>query len=122
MTIDDKFNNEKLHYDISREAAKISSLSSRKIDKYEFLIGEEIVPPDKRIVIKQAKFIYCPSGKAFEKQTKTTEEQGKKYVHTLEVLDPEKNQKLKSIKGLFLKEMRNAEIENEIVEIKNMGK
>ena len=71
MTIDDKFNNEKPHYDISREAAKISSLSSRKIDKYEFLIGEEIVPPDKRRVIKQAKFIYCPLGKVFEKQTKT---------------------------------------------------
>ena len=74
-------------------------------------------------MIKQAKFIYCPLGKVFEKQTKTIEEQGRKYVHTLEVLDPKKkNQKLKSIKGLFLKEMRNAGIENEIAEIKNMGK
>ena len=31
---------EKLQYDINREAAKISALSSEKIDKYEYLTGE----------------------------------------------------------------------------------
>ena len=36
----------KLQYDINWEAAKISALSSRKIDKYEYLTGEEILPPD----------------------------------------------------------------------------
>ena len=40
MTIDDKIRDEKLHYDINREAAKISALSPGKIDKYEYLIGE----------------------------------------------------------------------------------
>ena len=35
MASDDKINYEKLQYDINREAAKISALSSRKIDKYE---------------------------------------------------------------------------------------
>ena len=44
MTIEDKIKNEKLQYDINREAAKILSLSSRKIDKYEYLTGEEILP------------------------------------------------------------------------------
>ena len=44
MTIDDKIRDEKLQYDINREAAKISALSSGKIDKYEYLIGEEISP------------------------------------------------------------------------------
>ena len=39
MTIDDKIRDEKLQFDINREAAKISELSSGKIDKYEYLTG-----------------------------------------------------------------------------------
>ena len=77
MTIDDKIREEKLQYDISREAAKISALLSRKIDKYEYLAGEEILASDQSRIIEQAKFTYSPLGKAFEKQTKTIEEQGK---------------------------------------------
>ena len=68
MTIDDKIRDEKLQYDINREAAKILALSSRKTDKYEYLTGEEILPPDQGRVIEQAKFTYSPLGKAFEKQ------------------------------------------------------
>ena len=68
MTIDDKIRDEKLQHDINREAAKILALSSRKTDKYEYLTGEEILPPDQRRVIEQAKFTYSPLGKAFEKQ------------------------------------------------------
>ena len=37
MTIDDKIKDEKLQYDINREAAKISVLLSGKIDKFEYL-------------------------------------------------------------------------------------
>ena len=77
MAIDDKIGDEKLQYDINREAAKILALSSGKIDKYECLTGEEILPPDQRKMIEQAKFAYSPLGKAFEKQTKTIEEQEK---------------------------------------------
>ena len=66
-----------MQYDINREAAKISALSFGKIDKYEYLTGEEILPPDQRIVIEQAKFAYFPLGKTFEKQTKTIKDQGK---------------------------------------------
>ena len=40
MTTDDKIMDEKMQYDINREAAKISALSYGKIDKYEFLTGE----------------------------------------------------------------------------------
>ena len=40
MTADDKIRDEKIQYDINREAAKISVLSSDKIDKYENLTGE----------------------------------------------------------------------------------
>ena len=40
MTTDDKIMDEKIQYNIKREAAKISTLSSGKIDRYEFLTGE----------------------------------------------------------------------------------
>ena len=73
-----------MQYDINREAAKISALSSGKFDKYEFLTGEEILPPDQRRVIEQVKFAYGPLGKAFEKQTKTIEDQGEKQVKAIE--------------------------------------
>ena len=70
MTIDDKIRDEKLQYEINREAANISALSSGKIDKYEYLTGQEILPSDQSRIIEQAKFTYFPLGKAFEKQTK----------------------------------------------------
>ena len=64
---------EKLQYDINREAAKISALSSGKIEKYEYLMGKEVLPSNKKQMIKQmieqAKFTYSPLGKAFKKQT-----------------------------------------------------
>ena len=48
MIIDEKIRDEKLQYDINREAVKISLLSSGKIDKYEYLTGEEILAFNKR--------------------------------------------------------------------------
>ena len=42
MTIDDRIRDGKLQYDINKETAKISALSSGKIDKYENLTGKEI--------------------------------------------------------------------------------
>ena len=65
MIIDDKIRDEKLQYDINREAAKISALSSVKIHKYEYLTGEEIMPFNKRQIIEQAKFAYSLLGKYF---------------------------------------------------------
>ena len=67
MTIDDKIKDEKLQHAINREAAVISALSSGKINKYEYLTDEEILPPDERRVKEQTKFTYSPIEKAFEK-------------------------------------------------------
>ena len=46
MVIDNKIKDEKIQLDINREAAKISALSSCKIDKYEYLTGQKILPSD----------------------------------------------------------------------------
>ena len=70
MTINDLIRDKKQHYDMNREAAKISALSSSKIHKYEYLTGKEILPSDQKQIIEQAKFTYSPLGNAFEKKTK----------------------------------------------------
>ena len=84
MAIEDQIRDEKLQYDINREAAKISASSSGKIDQYEYLTGEEILPSNQQQIIEQAKFTYFPLGKAFEKQTKTIEDQGEKQTNAIE--------------------------------------
>ena len=84
MTIEDQIKHEKLQYDINREAAKISALSSGKLDKYEYLTGEEIVPSNQQQIIQQAKFNYSPLGKAIEKQRKAIEDQGKEQVKAIQ--------------------------------------
>ena len=77
MTIDDWIKDEKLKYYANRETAKISALSSGKIDKYEYLTAEEILPSNQKQIIEQAIFTYSPLRKAFEKQTKAVEDQEK---------------------------------------------
>ena len=83
MTTDDKIRDGKLQYDINREAAKISALLSGKLDRYEYLTGEEILPSNQRQIIEKAKFTYSLLGKAFGKQTKTTKEQGRKQIDAI---------------------------------------
>ena len=82
MTTDNKIRDEKVQCCINTEAAKISALSSGKVDKYEYLTGDEILSSDHWRVIQQAKFTYSPLGKALEKQT--IEDQGKKQIKATE--------------------------------------
>ena len=88
MTINGQIRDEQLQYDINGEAAKISALSLGKTYKYEYLTGEDILPFNQQQIIEQARFTYSPLGKAFEKQIKTIEDQGKKQVKALEDLKP----------------------------------
>ena len=77
MTIDEKIRDEKLQFNINRETAKISALSSGKIDTYECLTGEEILLFDQSRMIGQTKFTYSSLGKASKKQTKEIEQEEK---------------------------------------------
>ena len=83
MTLEDKIRDEQLHYDINIEAAKISALSSGITGKYKYLTDEEILSSNQQQIIEQTKFTYSPLGKTFEKQIKTTENQGKKQIDAL---------------------------------------
>ena len=121
MTIEDQIKDEKLQYDINREAAKISALSPCKLDKYEYLTGEEILPSNQQQLIQQAKFNYSPLGKAIEKQRKTIEDQGEKQVVALESLKVS-DKKLPPIKDFIPMENLNPEIINEIKKIEEIEK
>ena len=68
MTIDDTTKDDKLQYNIKREAAKISALLSRNIDTYEYFTGKEILSSNRSQIIQQAKVTYSRVRKALEKQ------------------------------------------------------
>ena len=121
MTIEDQIKDEKLQYDINREAAKISALSSGKLGKYEYLTGEEILPSNQQQIIQQAKFNYLPLGKAIEKQIKTIKDQGEKQVVALESLK-DSDKKLPSIKDFVSIKNLDSEIINEIKRIEEIEK
>ena len=125
MTIEDQIKDEKLQYDINREAAKISALSSGKLDKYEYLTGEEILPSNQQQIIQQAKFNYSPLGKAIEKQIKTIKDQGEKQVKAIQDKqivninkDKDKDKLLLSKEREIFKDIYNKRL-NEIEEMSN---
>ena len=85
MAVVSKIGDEKLQYDIDREAAKISALSSGKIDKRKYLTGQKVLCSNQRQVIEQAKFTNSPFGKAFKKQTRIIVDQGREQNEAIKV-------------------------------------
>ena len=73
----EKIKDETLQHGINREAAKITALSSGKIDKYEYLTGKKILPSDQSRMIEAAEFIYFSCWNAFKNK------QGRKQVEAL---------------------------------------
>ena len=116
MTINDQIRDEKLRHDINREVAKISALSSGKIDKHEYLTGEDILTSNQQRLIEQARFTYSPVGKAFEKQIKTIEDEGEKQVDALKKLKPKKQTKAITYKSDDDNTLISKEIYDEILE------
>ena len=114
MTIEDQIKDGKLQYDINREAAKISALSSGKIDKYEYLTGEEILPSNQQQIIQQAKFNYSPLGKVLEKQIKTIEDNRKQLISGNDY----KNKLLISKEREIFKDIHNKRLDK-IIELDN---
>ena len=92
MTIDDQIKDEKLQYNINREAAKISALSHQvKIINASFLQVKKYYYLIKKRIIEQINFTNTPLGKAFEKQIKTIAYQGIKQVEALKALKSDEN-------------------------------
>ena len=122
MAINDQIKDEKLQYDIDREAAKTSALTSGKIHKYEYLTDEDILLSNQQQIIEQAKFTYSPLGKAFEKQIKTIEDHGKKQIEALENLKPKAIQSRSNNKSTITKEIYNKTLEERMDKILEMSR
>ena len=70
--LDDKIRASKAQYDLDRQVAKLSALSSGELEKYEYLTGEDLgYKPD---VVQKAKFEYSPLGQVFNKRLNTSGE------------------------------------------------
>ena len=111
MKINYQIRDEKLQDDINRKTGEISALSSDKVDKYECLTGKEMLPCNHQQIIAPAKCAFSSLRKAFIKQIKTIEDQGKKQVDALKeeakVVEEKSGDKLsmqKKIYNRFLKE------------------
>ena len=113
MRINDQIIDEKLRYDINREAAKISALPSGKTHKYEYLTSEDILPSNQQQILEQDRFNSSPLGKALEKQIKTIEDQGKKQVDVLQNLKP--NEQIKSIEDKSNNQSKATIIFNDLI-------
>ena len=120
MTSNDKIRDEKLQYDINREAVKISALSLGKIHKYEYLTGEDILSSNQQQIIEPAKFAYSPLVKAFEKQIKIEEDQGQKQVEALNTL--KSNNQLTSEDVIPKNTLNNDEAKKQLDKIKEIEK
>ena len=86
MTIYNQIKHKKLQYYFNREAAKISALSSGKVNKYQYLTGGELLFSNQKQIIEHTKFTYSRLGKPFEKQTEAIEDQGQKQTDILKTL------------------------------------
>ena len=61
--LDNKIKQNEAQYDLNRKAGKISALSSKNLDKYKYLSGEDL--NCKRSTVEQATFDYSPLGNFF---------------------------------------------------------
>ena len=107
MTINDQIRDEKLQYDINKEATKISALSWGKIHKYEY----------QQQIIEQARSTYYPLGKAFEKEIRTIEDQDQKQFDALKVLEPKAIESESNNKPAITQEFYNKILEERMDEI-----
>ena len=73
--LDDEIKANQAQYDLDREAAKVSALSSKEIDTYKYLTGEDL--EYKPGVVEKAKFEYFSLGKVFNKRLKKEDKKGR---------------------------------------------
>ena len=97
--LDNKIRSNQTQYDLDRQNAKISALSSGELDKYEYLTGEDLrYKPD---VVQKAKFEYSPLGQVFNKGLKT-DEKNKGLLKRLKNIEDKTDNQLKQNKDNWL--------------------
>ena len=126
--LDKKIRSNQAQYDLDRQNAKISALSSGELDKYEYLTGEDLgYKPD---VFQKTKFEYSPLGQVFNKGLKTDEKQEgllKRLKNIEDKTDKQLNENkdsqlgIKSI-GFIIKQELSREAKNMLEKLNNKEK
>ena len=117
--LDDKIKANKAQYDLDREAAKTSALSSGEFEKYEYLTGEDL--GYKPGAVKKARFEYSPLSKVFNKES---DESDKKEVllKRLKNIECKNEQQLEAIKDQEEKQLKIfAKKANQVDDFKNLS-
>ena len=116
-------------YDLDKKSARISTLPSNNLDKYEYLTGEKLVL--KPSTAEQAKFVYSALGKIFNKGLDKDEDKKEGLLKRLKIIEDKNEELLKTtknktedIKGItdFIKEPFSLEAEDLIEEIRTIQK
>ena len=92
--LDDKIKANQAQYDLDKEAGKIFALSSKELEKYEYLTSEDL--GYKSRVVEQAKFEYSPLGKVFNKGLEK-EDKKEGLLKSLKNIEDKKEKQLKMI-------------------------
>ena len=108
--INRKIKKNESQYDLDRKAAEISSLSSKNLDKYELLTGEDL--DLKPSTVAQTKFEYSPLGKIFNKGL-SEDDKKEGLFKRLENIKDKNEEELQAIKDQGEKQLK---------EIKNIDK
>ena len=106
-----KIKQNEAQYDLDREAAKISALSSNNLDKYEYLTGEDLgLKPS---TVEEAKFEHSPLGKIFDKGLseedkkeglfKRTKNIEGKNEEQLKAIEDQRKKQLEEIKNIHVR-------------------
>ena len=102
-----KIKQNEAQYDLDREAAKISALSSNNLDKHEYLTGEDLgLKPN---TVEQAKFEYSPLGKVFNKGL-SEEDKKEELFKRIKNIEGKNEKQLKAIQDQGRKQLE--EIKN----------
>ena len=108
--LDGKSKANKPQYDLGREAANISALSSGELEKYEYSTGENFgCKPD---VIQKAKFEYSPLGKFFSKGLNESDK-NEGLLKRLKNIEGKNEQQLEAIKDQGEKRLNAIDKQNE---------
>ena len=96
-TIDNKIQHNKAQYDLDRQTAKTSALSSRNISIYEFLKSKDVLPEQDLLekVAALKRFGYSLLGKDLKNQTSVAE---KRYQRLNKLLNHDEKEELVTIK------------------------
>ena len=119
--LDNKIRANKAQYDLDRQAAKVSALSSGELEKYQYLTGENLgYKPD---VVQKAKFQYFPLGQVFNKGLDVSEK-NEALLKRIKSIEGKNEQQLDLIRDQGerqLEETKSFSVSNKPKEIKFDG-